>query len=280
MISAFICPETLAKALDYLSSGEYTPIAGGTDLIPQIRQGKILKLLDISKLGLNFIKHDNDTIEIGSTVTHTMLCENNIIRRHLPLLSETCSQVGSAQIRNRGTIGGNIINASPCADSVPTLIAYEAELRLLSKKGDRNVKLSDFTRGPYQADIKPEELLYSIECKVPGEITGYSYIKLGRRQAVNISRMTLAALMVKNGELIKSIRLAGGSVFPVPARFSQVEESLVGQIASRKLFEEAGKLAADCMIKESGIRWSTPYKKPVLSGLTERALLKAAGLND
>jgi xanthine dehydrogenase FAD-binding subunit len=278
MTADFVKPSTLEEALDILSSGEFTPIAGGTDLIPQMRQGKKAKLLDLSKLGFDQINLENNTIEIGAAVTHFRLCEDPTINRHLRLLSETCSQVGSAQIRNRGTVGGNIINASPCADSVPTLIAYEAELCLISKKGKRNIKLCCFTKVPYKTDIKPDELLYSIKCNIP-KVTGHSYLKLGRRQAVNISRMTLAVLIAKENNTINEVRISGGSVFPVPARFAEVEQMLSGQVISEKLFNDAGKLAADCMLRQSGVRWSTPYKKPVLIGLIARALSKAAGID-
>ncbi len=275
MIDSFVKPESLEQALDLLSSGEFTPIAGGTDIIPQLRVRKISKLLDIGRLGLDFIKINGDIIEIGAAATHARLHDDDIIRKYLPLLSETCSQVGSAQIRNRGTIGGNIINASPCADTVPSLVTLEAELVILSTKGGRQVKIGEFTKGPYRTGIEPDELLYSILCKIPEGQTGYSYLKLGRRQAVNISRMTISTGIGMQDDLIKWARIAGGSVFPVPARFTEVEGLITGQKPSQELFEDAGSLAADCMIRDSGLRWSTPYKKPVLTGLVAGALEQA-----
>ncbi len=277
VVTEYRKPETIEKALDLLSSGDFVPVAGGTDLIPQLRDGRPRKLLDISGLSLSFIKEGDDYIDIGPACTHTALSSNEIIRDKLPLLSRATGLVGSWQIRNRGTVGGNIVNASPCADSVPALLGYDAELALVSRKGKRTIGLNEFIDGPYHTRLRPNELLYSIRCRKRPS-TGFSYIKLGRRQAVNISRMTLAVTMSKDGDnLIKDIAIAGGSIFPVPSRMLKIEKLLRLQRVSRDLFDQAANLAADLMIKNSGVRWSTPYKKPVLIALTQRALLEASG---
>jgi CO/xanthine dehydrogenase FAD-binding subunit len=203
-----------------------------------------------------------------------------LIKEKLPLLYRATGLVGSWQIRNRGTVGGNIINASPCADSVPALLNYDAELVLLSQKGKRTINLNEFTLGPYKTHIKPDELLYSIRCKKQTASSGYSYVKLGRRQAVNISRMTLAATIAKDkNNIITNATIAGGSIFPAPSRMPEIETLLNCQKASYELFEDAANLAAELMIKESGVRWSTPYKKPVLVGLVQRALCEASGIS-
>jgi xanthine dehydrogenase FAD-binding subunit len=279
-VTSYRKPKTLNDALDLLSSGECIPMAGGTDLIPQLRAGKPSQLLDISRLGMSFIKDDNNFIEIGAACTHTILSTNIIIKDNLPLVSRATGLVGSWQIRNRGTVGGNIINASPCADSVPALLNYNAELTLLSRKGKRTLALEQFVIGPYKTLINPDELLYSIKCKKLDRQSGFSYIKLGRRQAVNISRMTLAATILRDDDgIIKNAIIAGGSIFPAPSRMSDLEKMLNKQQISQKLIEDAANFAADLMIKESGHRWSTPYKKPVLIGLMKRALHEASGLS-
>ena len=276
-IAEYRAPRNLDDALSLLSSSEFTPIAGGTDLLPSLRHSEPMNLLDVKNLALDFIKYQNGYVEIGSAVTHARLSRDANIGNTLTLLARACRLVGSQQIRNRGTIGGNIVNASPCADSVPALMNYDAEIILLSKGTTRTVKLSEFFIEPYRTIKKPSELLYSIKCKIPKENTGYSYIKLGRRQAVNISRLTLAVSLIKdNNDVIGSASVAAGSVFPTTARMDDVEKYLIGQKVSQRLFEEAGNLAADMMIKKSGVRWSTPYKKPVLTGLLIRALNEAA----
>lgn len=279
-ISSYHSPLNLNDALSLMASGEFVPIAGGTDLLPALRRSDSVNLMDIRNLKLDFVRFDNGYVEIGAGVTHAKLSEDVKIINALPLLAKACSLVGSQQIRNRGTIGGNIVNASPCADTVPALLNYDAEIILMSKGATRNIKLNEFIFEPYLTIRKPAELLYSIRCKLPENNAGFSYIKLGRRQAVNISRMTLAVSLSKdNYNVIKIVCIAAGSVFPVTARMTEIENYLLGQKPSRKLFKEAGKLAAELMIRESGVRWSTPYKKPVLTGLVIKAL-NEAGLSN
>jgi CO/xanthine dehydrogenase FAD-binding subunit len=276
-VSSYYSPQNLDDALSLMVSGEFVLIAGGTDLLPALRRCESANLMDVRNLGLDFIKFDNGYLEIGAAVTHAQLSENAKFINALPLLAKACSLVGSQQIRNRGTIGGNIVNASPCADTVPALLNCDAEINLISKGATRTIKLREFILEPYLTIKKPSELLYSVKCKLPESNTGFSYIKLGRRQAVNISRMTLAVNLLKDeNDAIKTVRIAAGSVFPVTARMPEVERFLIGESPSKKLFEEAGNLAAELMIKESGVRWSTPYKMPVLTGLLTRALNEAA----
>ncbi|MCP4583619.1 MAG: xanthine dehydrogenase family protein subunit M [candidate division Zixibacteria bacterium] len=276
-ITSYDRPETLEKALELLTSQEFRILAGGTDIIPQLRRGGSGKLLDIKRLGLDYIKSEGDYIEIGAAATHTDLTSNEIIEENLPILATAAGLVGSTQIRNRGTVGGNITNASPCADTAPALLIYDAELLLKSISGDRQVKLSDYIIEPYTTCKRPDELLHSIKCRKAESESGSSYIKLGRRQAVNISRMTLAATIRRDeNDTIQAARISGGSVFPTPSRMPDVENMLIGEKVSSKLFEDAGKFAAELMIKVSGYRWSSPYKEPVLSGLLERALIRAS----
>jgi len=262
-----------------MRSGEFAPIAGGTDLVPQMRHSQPRQLMDISRIGIDFINSENDAVEIGAAATHTRLNSDNSIKEFLPLLSRASGLVGSWQIRNRGTVGGNIVNASPCADTVPALLIYDAKVVLVSSKKKRMISLAEFILKPYLTDIKPNELLHSIICRKSDQPAGASYLKLGRRQAVNISRMTLAVSLVKDeNDIIKSAQIAVGSVFPVPSRVTELENMLVGQTITSALFNDAANLAADLMIRESGLRWSTSYKKPVLIGLMGRALNEAAGI--
>ncbi|OGC92350.1 MAG: hypothetical protein A2W25_11010 [candidate division Zixibacteria bacterium RBG_16_53_22] len=272
----YLRPEKLDDALHIMGGGEHTPAAGGTDLVLQLRDGRPRKILDLERLGLDFIRNAGDIIEIGSLVTHAAIASNPLIAKSLPVLSRASSLVGSLQIRNRGTVGGNIVNASPCADTVPALLLYDAELVLKSSGGTRTVPLSQFVLGPYRTSLGPGEILHSIICRKAEVSTGWSYIKLGRRQAVNISRMTLATSIFMNGDgKIGSVRISAGSVFPTPSRIPRIERMLVGRTPSQELYRQAANIAADMMIKESGHRWSTPYKKPVLINLLTRALTEA-----
>lgn len=276
-LSSYRCPGALSEALGLLAGDEYQLLAGGTDLIPQLRLTGPVKILDIGKLGLDYIEDSGDIIEIGAACTHTRLASHALVKRFLPLLGEAAGLIGSRQIRNRGTIGGNIANASPCADTLPALLNYDAEIVLLSKSGQRRVRLSDFITQPYKIDRKPDEMLFCINCKKDIKSTGHSYLKLGRRQAVNISRMTISVSMQRDADgIIKGVCIAAGSVLPVASRMHAVEEMITGRKISQKLFEEAGKYAAGIMIEHSGYRWSTPYKEPVLTGMMTRALVDSA----
>jgi xanthine dehydrogenase FAD-binding subunit len=277
-VSSLHSPRSVDEALALMSRDEYRPIAGGTDLIPQLRFDNAARILEIRYLGMNYIKEHEDEIEIGAACTHALLSHNPIIHKYIPLVGEAASLVGSQQIRNRGTVGGNIVNASPCADTVPALLIYDAEVVLISAKGQRRLKLAEFIERPYVTSRAPDELLSHIACKKNSMSTGYSFLKLGRRQAVNISRMTVAVSLQKDSsDKIRDVRISGGSVFPVPSRIKELEKMLEGQTISKKLFKDAGEFASELMIRESGYRWSTPYKQPVLAGLIERALTEAAG---
>ena len=280
-VNSYIRPSSIEVALNLMADDIYRPIAGGTDLIPQLRFESEARVLDIGSLNLNFITEYDDTIEIGAACSHTMVATSPIIAKWAPLVGIASGMVGSRQIRNRGTIGGNIVNASPCADTVPALLIYDAEVVLVSGGGHRQVKLAKFITKPYATDRKPDELLKCIICRKDNSSTGHSYLKLGRRQAVNISRMTVSMSMHKdNNNTIRKVKISGGSIFPVTSRMPELEKMLEGQTASSKLFEEAGEFAAELMIKASGQRWSTPYKKPVLIGLMKRALRESSGLEN
>ena len=280
-VESYKRPETIAEALKLLKTGKFGIIAGGTDVIPQMRHTPARSLLDIGKLGLDFVRENDNTVEIGAAATHSQIQNNPLIQRFLPLLSTACGLVGSWQIRNRGTIGGNIVNASPCADSAPALLIYDTKVVLLSSQGRRSVNLSEFIKKPYLTVLTAKDLVYSFVCQKGDDSAGNSFIKLGRRQAVNISRMTIAVSLVRDdSNKITMAKIAVGSVFPTPTRISELENKLIGQIVSKELFDETADLAADLMIKASGVRWSTPYKKPVLIGLMRRALVGASGIKE
>jgi len=293
-VVSFCRPASLEEALDLMASRHLTPVAGGTDIVPQSRDGEPRELIDTTGLGLDDIKVDGNSgnvIDIGASVTHSTLCGSPVIRELLPLLAKAAGSIGCEQIRNRGTIGGNVVNASPSADTVPALLNHDAEVVLVSRAEKRIVKLEKFITRPYETDRKPGELLTSIMCKATGALPGMSacsggsayhgasccFFKLGRRAAMNISRMSLALIVACGaGGKVTLARVAAGAVFPVARRMLEVERLLEGQVMSKKLFEEAGTLATELLVMETGIRWSTPYKMPVLKGLLERVLRQLA----
>jgi len=276
-------PRSLDEALMLLAGRQNSKIlAGGTDLLVELRKhnpDEFFTIIDITAIdSLRFIRDAGDKVLLGPLVTHKELSESELIRREFPFLSLSASTVGSPQIRARGTIGGNICNASPAADTVPVLVALDAIVTLESATGKRECLVEEFITKPYRTLISPGEILTKIYIgKLPPGAKS-SFIKLGRRNALAISRMNVASVLLVEDGLIKFARLACGSVFPVTQRVNVVEEFLLGKEPSVELFRKAGELVAEEMVKVTGVRWSTPYKKPVIAALVRRALCECAGL--
>ncbi len=277
--------ESLEQALEFLDRDgtEVKIIAGGTDLMVELREispgekgpGTVLDITPIDEI--RGIKDDGSTITVGALTPHREISSSPIILQYAPLLASACSTVGAAQHRNIATIGGNVINGSPAADSVPALVALNAEAVFQSKSGERVSLLKDIYLKPYQTDIKDDEILTAVRFPRLPEGATSSYIKLGRRNALAISRMNVAVvLVIKDGEITEA-RISPGSTTPTPDRITTAEELLIGKEPSEELFRRAGQAVSEEMINRSGRRWSTPYKEPVIAALTARALGEAAG---
>ncbi|MBN1755388.1 xanthine dehydrogenase family protein subunit M [bacterium] len=252
-------------------------LAGGTDLLPELRsekQNRKVIILDISSIKLlNKIEDEGHFIRIGALVKHSQMVESILLGRHAGFLTQASSLVGSAQIRNRGTLGGNICNAAPCADTLPPLVALDAELTLESSSGNRTELLSGFIRGAYKTNRANDEFLTWIRFKKLPEGCRSNFIKLGRREALSIARLQVAACgMIDSNNKICYIRIVPGSTTPNVFRFTEVEEYLLGNEPSERLFSKAGDMVARKMVEITGVRWSTEYKKPVIAALVRRSL--------
>jgi len=259
-------------------------LAGGTDLLLELRrpsQRSPKAVIDISRISeLRGIKETGGTIELKPLVTHKALVDSSVIRSMAPLLAAAASAIGSPQIRNRGTLGGNIMNAAACADTVPPLMALGATVGLNSEQGSRQMALSDFFIKPYKTKALTNEILTSVSFQVPPPGSKGAFVKLGRRNALSISRLSVAAILLQDAEgLIKDARLVPGAALPVWSRMDEAESMLVGRRPSHDLFEAAGKSVAASMIALTGRRWSTEYKEGVLSVLIRRALELCTGKN-
>ncbi|HHY38926.1 MAG TPA: xanthine dehydrogenase family protein subunit M [Clostridia bacterium] len=264
-------------------SGTCAVIAGGTDLLVALRSRSkrvehVEKVLDISKIrDLDFIEDRGNEVAIGPLASHAALAESRVTRKYAPILAEAAKTVGSPQIRARGTVGGNIANASPAADTIPPLLTLDASINVRSTSGERLLPLAEVFAAPYRTTLRPDEIITEIVFPKPAGRYGHSFIKLGRRKALSISRMNVAALIGTDDEgTMKDVRIAVGSVMPVPSRVSAVEDLLKGQKLTDDLAREAGELMSSEMIRRSGIRWSTEYKAPVIKVLTRRAIVQAA----
>jgi xanthine dehydrogenase iron-sulfur cluster and FAD-binding subunit A len=252
-------------------------LAGGTDLLIELgASGARMPraVVDISRVaGLNEILESGESIIVRPGATHAQLARSGLLRRHAPLLGSAASTVGSPQIRTRGTVGGNIMNAATCADTVPPLIALGALATLRSVAGERVIKLEELFVEPYRTSARAGELLIEVRFPKPAPGARSAFIKLGRRNALSIARLSVAALLTfdDNGTILDA-RIVPGSAFPTWQRACEAEEMLIGATPSPALFAEAGRAVAGAMISSSGRRWSTEYKEPVIAVLVRRAL--------
>lgn len=267
-------PSDLEDALKLISKKELQIISGGTDMAIELRMktGK-QELLDISHLKeLKTIVVAEDEIRIGGGCTFSQILADRNIQKHFPMLSEACSKIGSLQIRNRGTIGGNIVNAAPCADSFPPLIAYDAGIVLSSVDGKRCIDAYDFIIKNYKTQIYSDEILTEIVIPIPKVNYYFSYFQLGRRNAVNITRISVGIIMSFKDNLVNDCKLVTGSLFHKPMRIEEIEDLLIGKkldVNSIETIEAPLKKIIDNAI---GKRWSSAYKLPVFVNMTKNAL--------
>jgi xanthine dehydrogenase FAD-binding subunit len=275
----YYSPNTVAEACKLLNEydSDAQILAGGTDVLIELRKpsSKTPKaIVDISRLNeLRGILETDSDIIIKPLATHTELGFSPIIKKHAQLLHMAANVIGSPQIRNRGTVGGNIMNAAACADTVPPLIALGAKVKLQSWDGERSIPIEKFFFKPYQTGATHKEILTEIRFpKIPASVKS-SFIKLGRRNALSISRLSVAVILAKNeNTIIDDARIVPGAAFPTWQRVTQAEQILIGQKPSRDLFMETGKKVSEVMISLTGRRWSTEYKEPVIAVLVRRAL--------
>ena len=282
-----ISTTTIGETLSLLSErkGEYRIIAGGTDLLIELRNGDVagsVKLLiDIDSVSeMSCVREEEGEIHVGAGLKHADCVSDPLLREKAPLLSAASSWVGSPQIRNRGCIGGNIVTAAACADTVPALVAMDARCVLVSQNGDgtissREVLVSDFICGVGSVDIRPGELMTEVKFPVPDRRMHWAYEKLVRRNALVKARMTIAVLGRTEADgTTGAVSISLGSVTPRPMRFREAENVLLGKAPSGGLYRQAAEKVSAEMIARTGYRWSTEYKKPVAEALTVRALRK------
>ncbi len=281
----FIRPEDLPETLKFLAQpGKRSKIiAGGTDIIPGLHQGSkrfsgFGRLIAIDHLReLNTIVKRKGYMEIGAAVTFSKLAGDSVIRSNLPLLAEAAGRIGSVQIRNRATIAGNFINNAPCADSAPPLLVYDARIKIRSFKGEREIPLAKFLSGPYKTVLKPNELVTGIILPVPESGTKGVFYKLGRRRGVAVSRISLAILLKRNGVKIQFCRIACGAVTPIAIRLYDLEKKCAGQNPTPEFLKDLSRRVGEEMLHITGLRWSTPYKLPVIQQIFYQLLRDLTG---
>lgn len=261
-------------------------VAGGTDLLVQLHEqseklSNMKMMLDISSLEneMRYIRVEGEELVIGALSTHTDIERSKEVQAYLPALGAACALVGSPQIRNLGTIGGSLCNASLAADPVPPLLAGEAMVVLGKGERTRRVLLEQFYTGGGNTALKPGEYLLEVRVPIRKEKVYEAFEKLGRRKALAISRLNAAVRYTVDAEgVINWVRLAPGCIFSIPQRSENAEHFLLGKCPSREVFAQAGKQVSEEMIEKTGIRWSTAYKQPAIEGVIEKVLLMAAGM--
>jgi CO/xanthine dehydrogenase FAD-binding subunit len=274
-------PASLADALALLKKepGVWKPFAGGTDLMVLLEAGKLPHRNYINIWGLTELRGIDATdthVTLGALTTYTDVQAHPILRSEFPMLCQAASETGGLAIQNRGTLGGNIINASPAADSPPALLAYDAEIELLSSAGARWVQYHGFHTGYKQMQLGADELLARI--RLPRNTAGatHYYRKVGTRKAQAISKVCLAATGRMNDGQIDETRIALGSVAPIVVRCVQTETALRG----RKPDAETIAFACDALVREispiDDIRSTADYRLQVTKNLLTDFVLALA----
>jgi CO/xanthine dehydrogenase FAD-binding subunit len=256
-------------------AGQAKIIAGGTDLIPQMRAGRSAPetLVDIRKLPLNQVHHNDSEVRLGAGLTHTDILRSADLADLFPALLEACRQVAAPPIRNRGTLGGNLANASPAADTAPALLIYDAEVILEKQGSSCRVAVSDFFTGPGRTQLEPCELLTLICLPLPPEKTGAAFLKLGRRSAMAVAVVSAAAAVSFDAQgCICRSRIAIGSAAPTPLRIRTAEVLLEGCLPNEENILAAARAAASAASPISDVRASAAYRRRMVEVLTTRAL--------
>jgi CO/xanthine dehydrogenase FAD-binding subunit len=274
-----LIPQTLDEALSLLSDPGGQPIAGGTDLIPVMQAGRLhpRRVMDLSRLSAlrGVAQDDGGVVRIGALTTHAQLEALAWLWERATVLAESARSVGGVQTRQRGTVGGNLVHASPAADVALALLALEAQVTLRSLRGTRRVRLKEFLTGPGQTVRHDDELLTEVTFALPDLASGSAFFKLGKRSAMVIAVVSVAAVITLAEGLIRDARIALGSVAPTVVRASQAEAMLRGRTPDELLFRQAGEIARQEAQPIDDFRASAEYRRRMVAVLTRRALEKA-----
>jgi CO/xanthine dehydrogenase FAD-binding subunit len=277
----YAAPQRLDEVLDILheQAGKAKVLAGGTDMVLFMERGRwrpelVIELPRIEPfVGITLKDH---LLHIGSRTTMRELETSQLLLTHAPILSWAASEVGSVQIRNLATIGGNIGTASPAGDTLPALLALNASVRLQSKRGERTLPLAEFFVGPGQTVLNPDEVITEVLVPILPQRTGSAFYKLAVRRYMDIAIVDVAVVLTTNEDgAIIDARIALGAVAPTPIRAYEAEERLKGNALDEHLAEEAAELAQRVARPITDQRGSAEYRRLMVGRLTRRLLLQA-----
>ena len=273
-------PANISEALDLLQKhqGKCRLIAGCTDFLPMIRRGKLklatgTHLIDLK--GINRLKEisiKNDKVVVGAAASYSSIIESSLIEKSGPLLAQVAADIGSMQIRNAGTIGGNLCSASPGADAVVGLLALDAKVLIAGPGYEKSVPLTEFFVGHRRTILEPGEIVTSVRFQAikQGDHTGW--LKLGRRKAFTMSVLSAATKFRVDDGRFGKVALAMGVAGPTPLRLPAVEQFLQGKAAVPDVIQEAAVIAGQTVQPRSSFRADAEYRGDMARVLTQRVL--------
>jgi CO/xanthine dehydrogenase FAD-binding subunit len=274
-----VAPDNLGAVLDLLAAepGAWTPIAGGTELMVAFAAGRLAAPKLVSLWGipdLRTIEVTPQAVVIGAAATFLDLRRHTVIAAELPLLAKAASWIGSVANQGRATLGGNLVNGSPAADSSPALLAYDAEIELASARGRRRVPYSEFHTAYKRNILAADELVYAIH--LPRRFAGHKqYLrKVGTRRAMAIAKAALGATALLENGVIREIRLGAASLAPFPTRLPQTEAALLGQTITRDTIQSAHRALLAEIKPIDDIRSTAEYRRRVAVNLLDEFLLQ------
>ncbi len=288
-VFALTAPASLDEVLRLLaaSPGQHTPVAGGTELMVAFNTGRLAprSLLSLQHLReLRFIDAAGDRITLGAGTTFTDIRQHPALAAALPLLVRAASWTGSIANQNRATLGGNLCNASPAADTPPVLLAYDAEVELISQNGRRRLPYRDFHLGYKQTALRPEELLFSVTVPHPAPAARQYLRKVGTRNAQAISKVALAAVATLDGDTLQQLRLGAASLGDRPLRLHATEAALRGASLRADALDDTARRARAALAREihpiDDIRSTARFRSHVAANLLEEFLRSLVGSCD
>jgi carbon-monoxide dehydrogenase medium subunit len=276
----FESPQTMDEACQLLAETGGKLIAGGTDVIPQLRDGRFQtdRLIDLSRLDqLSYVEQHNDTITVGALTNYTTMKNSPLLQTEAPLLVEAAGLVGGVQTQNRGTLAGNIGNASPAGDTHPPLLTLNAEVTLVSTGRERTILLADLLQGPGQTAIRSSEMIRQIRfARLPAG-TKSTFMRLGNRRGMVISVVSAAlVLRLGQGDRVQDVRIALGAVAPTAIRCPKAELLLQGQQLTDPLIEAAAQSVAQECSPIDDVRGTADYRRHSVMVLVRRGLQRLA----
>ena len=275
-----VSPSSLAEAFALLADAAYRPLAGGTDLMVQIAAETAPvpeRVLDLWRLDeLRGIRVEGGALVLGALTTYTEIRRSALCRELAPALVEAAKTIGAVQIQNRGTIGGNVVNASPAGDTLPVLLAMDAQLVVGGRRGQRNVPATAFWPAYRRTALAGDELLLHVRLPLV-EGRHVAYRKVGTRRAQAISKVVLALAWREDGGVWRDVRLALGSVAPTPIRATDTERVLEGSAPRRTTAEHAAAVLAGELRPIDDVRSTAAYRTAVAARVLHRLLRDAGG---